>query len=123
MAMPMQPLRRPITADSALMNPNTRILALKGRHLPPSTYLPTYRPPPPLDLPIAFAPPRRAGSHLVIDALASCRIWAPISASTVSFSTPSEFALVPFAWDLAILPCDPHHRYLHRHFARSCTSE
>ena len=31
MAMPMQPLRRPITADSALMNPNTRILALKGR--------------------------------------------------------------------------------------------
>ncbi|KAL9226699.1 hypothetical protein vseg_002480 [Gypsophila vaccaria] len=31
MSMPMQPLRRPITADSALMNPNTRILALKGR--------------------------------------------------------------------------------------------
>lgn len=30
MSMPMQPLRRPITADSALMNPNTRILALKG---------------------------------------------------------------------------------------------
>nr|CAB3459108.1 unnamed protein product [Digitaria exilis] len=30
MAMPMQPLRRPITADSALMNPNTRILALKA---------------------------------------------------------------------------------------------
>ncbi|KAG4993492.1 hypothetical protein JHK86_030319 [Glycine max] len=30
MTMPMQPLRRPITADSALMNPNTRILALKG---------------------------------------------------------------------------------------------
>ncbi|GAU27686.1 hypothetical protein TSUD_126320 [Trifolium subterraneum] len=30
MNMPMQPLRRPITADSALMNPNTRILALKG---------------------------------------------------------------------------------------------
>uniref|UniRef100_A0A0E0RCL7 Clathrin heavy chain n=1 Tax=Oryza rufipogon TaxID=4529 RepID=A0A0E0RCL7_ORYRU len=29
MAMPAQPLRRPITADSALMNPNTRILALK----------------------------------------------------------------------------------------------
>lgn len=29
--MPMQPLRRPITADSALMNPNSRILALKGR--------------------------------------------------------------------------------------------
>ncbi|RVW42271.1 Clathrin heavy chain 2 [Vitis vinifera] len=38
MNMPMQPLRRPITADSALMNPNTRILALKGEgygdHLP-----------------------------------------------------------------------------------------
>ena len=31
MSMPMQPLRRPITADSALMNPNNRILALKGR--------------------------------------------------------------------------------------------
>ncbi|KAL5974984.1 hypothetical protein ACLOJK_031660 [Asimina triloba] len=30
MSLPMQPLRRPITADSALMNPNTRILALKG---------------------------------------------------------------------------------------------
>ncbi|KAF9597990.1 hypothetical protein IFM89_023475, partial [Coptis chinensis] len=29
MSMPMQPLRRPITADSALMNPNGRILALK----------------------------------------------------------------------------------------------
>ncbi|MCH87615.1 clathrin heavy chain 1-like [Trifolium medium] len=28
--MPMQPMRRPITADSALMNPNTTILALKG---------------------------------------------------------------------------------------------
>nr|CAB3488815.1 unnamed protein product [Digitaria exilis] len=35
MAMPMQPLRRPITADSALMNPNTRILALKGWRLLP----------------------------------------------------------------------------------------
>jgi hypothetical protein len=36
-AMPTQPLRRPITADSALMNPNARILALKGAqiyHLP-----------------------------------------------------------------------------------------
>jgi hypothetical protein len=32
MAMPTQPLRRPITADSALMNPNARILALKGTH-------------------------------------------------------------------------------------------
>lgn len=31
MNMPMQPLRRPITADSALMNPNSKILALKGR--------------------------------------------------------------------------------------------
>ncbi|XP_054819083.1 clathrin heavy chain 1-like [Prosopis cineraria] len=31
MNMPMQPLRRPITADSALMNPNTRILALKAQ--------------------------------------------------------------------------------------------
>ncbi|WVZ54972.1 hypothetical protein U9M48_005696 [Paspalum notatum var. saurae] len=31
MAMPNQPLRRPITADSALMNPNTRILALKAQ--------------------------------------------------------------------------------------------
>ncbi|KAE8039296.1 hypothetical protein FH972_011723 [Carpinus fangiana] len=30
MTMPNQPLRRPITADSALMNPNSRILALKG---------------------------------------------------------------------------------------------
>ncbi|XP_077229616.1 clathrin heavy chain 1-like isoform X3 [Tasmannia lanceolata] len=30
MSMPMQPLRRPITADSALMNPDIRILALKG---------------------------------------------------------------------------------------------
>uniref|UniRef100_A0A166BZ42 Clathrin heavy chain n=1 Tax=Daucus carota subsp. sativus TaxID=79200 RepID=A0A166BZ42_DAUCS len=30
MSMPSQPLRRPITADSALMNPNSRILALKA---------------------------------------------------------------------------------------------
>lgn len=30
MSMPNQPLRRPITADSALMNPVSRILALKG---------------------------------------------------------------------------------------------
>ncbi|KHN40089.1 Clathrin heavy chain 1 [Glycine soja] len=34
MSMPMQPLRRPITADSALMNPNSRILALKGNGEP-----------------------------------------------------------------------------------------
>ncbi|KAK8691648.1 hypothetical protein V6N13_075149 [Hibiscus sabdariffa] len=33
MNMPMQRLRRPITADSALMNPNSRILALKGKSL------------------------------------------------------------------------------------------
>lgn len=31
MNLPNQPLRRPITADSALMNPNSKILALKGR--------------------------------------------------------------------------------------------
>ncbi|BAT81103.1 Clathrin heavy chain 2 [Vigna angularis] len=31
MTMPNQPLRRPITADSALMNPNSRILALKAQ--------------------------------------------------------------------------------------------
>ncbi|KAI3681220.1 hypothetical protein L6452_36006 [Arctium lappa] len=30
MSMPKQPLRRSITADSALMNPISRILALKG---------------------------------------------------------------------------------------------
>ncbi|KHN30261.1 Clathrin heavy chain 1 [Glycine soja] len=30
MNMSNQPLRRPITTDSALMNPNSRILALKG---------------------------------------------------------------------------------------------
>lgn len=36
MNMPMQPLRRPITADSALMNPNSRILALKAQ-IPGST--------------------------------------------------------------------------------------
>ncbi|KAJ6987336.1 clathrin heavy chain 1-like [Populus alba x Populus x berolinensis] len=36
MHMPMQPLRRPITADSALMNPNSRILALKAQ-LPGTT--------------------------------------------------------------------------------------
>ncbi|GJT27672.1 clathrin heavy chain 1 [Tanacetum coccineum] len=29
MSMPMQPLKRPITTDSALMNPNSKILALK----------------------------------------------------------------------------------------------
>ena len=33
MAMPNQPLRRPITADSALMNPTSRVLALKGMFL------------------------------------------------------------------------------------------
>lgn len=31
MAAPTQPLRRPITADSALMNPCTRVLALKAQ--------------------------------------------------------------------------------------------
>ncbi|KAF6147003.1 hypothetical protein GIB67_036722 [Kingdonia uniflora] len=36
MSMPNQPLRRPITADSALMNPNSRILALKAQ-LPGTT--------------------------------------------------------------------------------------
>ncbi|KAF3778461.1 Clathrin heavy chain 2 [Nymphaea thermarum] len=36
MNMPAQPLRRPITADSALMNPNSRILALKAQ-IPGST--------------------------------------------------------------------------------------
>ncbi|KAJ6750992.1 hypothetical protein OIU85_001517 [Salix viminalis] len=36
MSMPAQPLRRPITADSALMNPNSRILALKAQ-LPGTT--------------------------------------------------------------------------------------
>ncbi|KAJ0763648.1 putative clathrin heavy chain [Helianthus annuus] len=30
MNMPMQPLRRPINADSALMNPISKILDLKG---------------------------------------------------------------------------------------------
>ena len=34
MQMPNQPLRRPITADSALMNPSSRILALKGFFFP-----------------------------------------------------------------------------------------
>jgi clathrin heavy chain len=33
MSMPNQPLRRPITADSALMNPTSRVLALKGAFL------------------------------------------------------------------------------------------
>jgi hypothetical protein len=46
MAMPTQPLRRPITADSALMNPNARILALKGTH----PDLPLVIPPHSLDL-------------------------------------------------------------------------
>ncbi|PON78992.1 Clathrin, heavy chain [Parasponia andersonii] len=31
MSLPNQPLRRPITADSALMNPNSKILALKAQ--------------------------------------------------------------------------------------------
>nr|PNR58213.1 hypothetical protein PHYPA_005208 [Physcomitrium patens] len=30
MSIPNQPLRRPITADSALTNPTSRVLALKG---------------------------------------------------------------------------------------------
>ena len=30
MATPMQPMRRPITADSALMNPDSKIIALKA---------------------------------------------------------------------------------------------
>ncbi|PQQ11752.1 Clathrin heavy chain 1 [Prunus yedoensis var. nudiflora] len=38
MNMPMQPLRRPITADSALMNPNSRILALKGDSEPTKVF-------------------------------------------------------------------------------------
>ncbi|KAJ7543091.1 hypothetical protein O6H91_09G024400 [Diphasiastrum complanatum] len=36
MSLPLQPLRRPITADSALMNPVSRILALKAQ-IPGST--------------------------------------------------------------------------------------
>ncbi|RWW24696.1 hypothetical protein GW17_00011003 [Ensete ventricosum] len=40
MNMPMQPLRRPITADSALMNPNSRILALKGVYITSPSELP-----------------------------------------------------------------------------------
>ncbi|KMZ59834.1 putative Clathrin heavy chain [Zostera marina] len=36
MSIPNQPLRRPIAADSALMNPNSRVLALKA-HLPGTT--------------------------------------------------------------------------------------
>ncbi|XP_026660314.2 clathrin heavy chain 1-like [Phoenix dactylifera] len=36
MNMPMQPLRSPVTGDSALMNPNSRILALKAK-LPGTT--------------------------------------------------------------------------------------
>ncbi|KAJ7546238.1 hypothetical protein O6H91_08G031500 [Diphasiastrum complanatum] len=36
MSLPLQPLRRPITADSALMNPISRILALKAQ-IPGST--------------------------------------------------------------------------------------
>ncbi|VAH86262.1 unnamed protein product [Triticum turgidum subsp. durum] len=31
MAMPSQPLRKPLTVDSALMNPSTRILAIKAK--------------------------------------------------------------------------------------------
>ena len=30
MAQPMQPMRRPITADSAMMNPNSKVIALKA---------------------------------------------------------------------------------------------
>jgi clathrin heavy chain len=31
MSDPMSPLRRPITADSAIMNPKSKIIALKGK--------------------------------------------------------------------------------------------
>lgn len=39
MSMPNQPLRRPITADSALMNPSIKVLALKGFYCSPSSGL------------------------------------------------------------------------------------
>ena len=31
MADPMNPIKRPITADSAIMNPASKVIALKGR--------------------------------------------------------------------------------------------
>ena len=33
MANPQTPIRRPISADSAIMNPQTKVIALKGRVL------------------------------------------------------------------------------------------
>jgi clathrin heavy chain len=32
MANPQTPIRRPISADSAIMNPSTKVIALKGLH-------------------------------------------------------------------------------------------
>ena len=31
MATPTSPIRRPISADSAIMNPQTKVIALKGK--------------------------------------------------------------------------------------------
>ena len=36
MANPQTPIRRPISADSAIMNPLTKVIALKGTLLLPS---------------------------------------------------------------------------------------
>jgi len=33
MATPQNPIRRPISADSAIMNPASRVIALKGEQL------------------------------------------------------------------------------------------
>ena len=35
MADPNTPIRRPISADSAIMNPASKVIALKGKHFTP----------------------------------------------------------------------------------------
>ena len=59
MATPMQPLRRPITADSALMNPIAKVIALKAAVRPwPNAFAAR------VDVGVAHAP--LAGLHLAI---------------------------------------------------------
>ena len=36
---PNNPIRRPISADSAIMNPASKVIALKGKHLQKCIYL------------------------------------------------------------------------------------
>lgn len=45
MSDPTNPIRRPISADSAIMNPASKVIALKGKSMYGETYSNTFRQP------------------------------------------------------------------------------